>query len=199
MLVGWLGCLQSGSFVSRHKRWRPENLSFSWWTLHKNLQIAGTTTVVLGFAFAVVSAGGKFLVTSIHTILGYIMMVLVLAQVCIAAYRPHKDDPKRARFEAIHKTIAYSMLGLAFVNSSLGFIKLAKMSSGRVSKYVLNDFLSWIIVIGHWLRGLNYYDGCGVCCFEDNNSFNSHTLLYPKPSLHCKTLFRLSHDPCFSH
>ncbi|CAI7844350.1 unnamed protein product [Closterium sp. NIES-53] len=118
--------------VARAKSWKP--LAFE---THKWMQITAVTLAIAGCIIVFVQSGSVGLQSS-HGQLGLAIFVLIFVQPMIGHFRPNKGTVNRPTWFVIHWVLGIGIVGLAWLNTFLGFDIMQ-------TKYSFN--LQWCYII----------------------------------------------------
>lgn len=139
MLLGWGVLLPGGALFARFGRHRT-----SWYPYHRNIQLAGVASALLGLLVALVNLPNVFEygwgASKVHGLLGTITMALGALQPLNALVRPHRaalgedPSPHRRAWQLLHRSVGWSAVGLAVPTILLGATIHASLT---VAIYVL--------------------------------------------------------------
>ncbi|CAI5979114.1 unnamed protein product [Closterium sp. NIES-65] len=118
--------------VARAKSWKP--LAFE---THKWMQITAVAIAIAGCIIVFVQSGSVGLQSS-HGQLGLAIFVLIFVQPMIGHFRPNKGTVNRPTWFVIHWVLGIGIVGLAWLNTFLGFDIMQ-------TKYSFN--LQWCYII----------------------------------------------------
>lgn len=159
MVLAWGVLIPLGIVVARFLKvvpgqpWPQRLDNPAWWHAHRTTQYAGVALSLLGAALAWSAVASPNPLRSLHTTLGWLVVLLGLAQVAAGALRGSKGGPtglamrgdhydmtpRRVWFERFHKGAGYGALLLACATLLLG---LAAADAPR---------WMWIVLIAWWL------------------------------------------------
>ncbi len=170
MVVGWVILLPLGALSARYfkvtprQNW-PQTLdNRAWWHAHRALQYLGMALVVAGTALAWNQGGRTTTVAAFHHWLGWVVVVLGLAQLVSAWGRGSKGGPTeptlrgdhydmtthRRWFERLHKGLGWLAIGLAALTVVLG---LLAADAPRWMSGVIGLWWSALVALTwHWQR-----------------------------------------------
>ncbi|CAI5509605.1 unnamed protein product [Closterium sp. Naga37s-1] len=124
--------------VARAKSWKP--MAFE---THKWMQIVAVVLAVAGCIIGMVESGSVGL-QGTHGQLGIAIFVMIFIQPVIGHFRPNKGTVNRPTWFIIHWVFGMVIVGLAWVNTFLGFDAMASKFASDMQVY----FIIFAIAIG---------------------------------------------------
>ncbi|CAI5979107.1 unnamed protein product, partial [Closterium sp. NIES-65] len=124
--------------IARAKSWKP--MAFE---THKWMQIVAVVLAIAGCIIGMVESGSVGL-KGTHGQLGIAIFVMIFIQPVIGHFRPNKGTVNRPTWFVIHWVFGLVIVGLAWVNTFLGFDAMAAKFASDMQVY----FIIFAIAIG---------------------------------------------------
>jgi hypothetical protein len=137
LMVGSLGiALPAGMAIAKFGRF----LEKLWFPAHMVTQIAGVLAAIAGIAIGYDMTKSDPWRENTHASIGTSLLGMTIAQVFIAAIRPHKDDSWRAFWYWVHMSMAVGIFVLSMANIFIGF------DIYGVETNLVTAFTAWMVV-----------------------------------------------------
>jgi len=144
-----------GVILARHlKRFEGPTGSI-WFRLHRVCQSIALLIGTAGFATGIYMGNQPGIHNTPHRCVGITLMILALAQVCVAVFlRPNKDHKYRIWWNNFYFLVGYTTIVLAICNVFKGFDILG-------GKYHVENYLC----LCNWIFGFNWSE-FRSCCLD---------------------------------
>jgi Eukaryotic cytochrome b561 len=161
MVLAWGVLIPVAILVARYwkiwpgQNWPQELDNKTWWNLHRALHSVALLLITLGAVLAIRHRGDSALPSSLHSLLGWSLVLIAWLQALGGLLRGSKGGPtepqlrgdhfdmsmRRQQFERIHKALGWLSLPLAIVTIMLG------LTSTDAPRWMPLSLLCWWLAL----------------------------------------------------
>lgn len=157
MVLAWAVLLPLGALVARFYKVRPGQgwpgkLDDKWWwDRHRALQYAGCAVMLVGLWFVYDHGGRPGLLAWSHHWLGWVVVVMALAQLLSAGFRGSKGGPTDRLMRGAHYDMTRQRHAFEWFHKGVGWLSLLLSLAVFVSGLIVVDAPRWMpLVLGCW-------------------------------------------------
>ncbi|XP_055259000.1 ferric-chelate reductase 1 isoform X1 [Moschus berezovskii] len=146
MFVAWMITVSVGVLIARFFKPVWSKALFgdaAWFQVHRTLMLTTAALTFIAFLLPFIYRGGWNWRAGYHPYLGFIVMVLAVLQLLLAAFRPPLHDPRRKMFNWTHWSMGTAARIIAVAAMFLGMDLPGLNLPGPWKTYAMTGFVAW--------------------------------------------------------